>query len=310
MSVVPCAGAGLHTLTGFCGGCGDGVAAPVVSEGTSSGNMTARTSLGRFADRRLPVVVKRGDRRLCRDHFLAHGALAALCHATLLTGRRNSRDGHRRMRKLANRDIRCRKFLRSVAVVEQLAAVRTMIMLNITGRSARCWNGGDYLQIMAVRRHNGTGIAADVAGRIAVIIVTMRGQYIMRGAARRLARMRVTIRLLIAPNRGIIIMCTELAVSLTADCADCPHLTVRRAAGMRGLGSFDCITAFISLCVSGFCLDPLGFLTGMIGRILWKPQCRIIGDGINTISFCSKLRTAAAFIVRFRTGVDTGGCDF
>ena len=67
---------------------------------------------------------------------------------------------------------------------------------------------------------------------------------------------------------------------------------------MRGLGSFDCITAFISLCVSGFCLDPLGFLTGMIGRILWKLQCRIIGDGINTISFCSKLRTAAAFIAK------------
>ena len=271
--------------------------------------MTARTSLGRFADRRLPVVVKRGDRRLCRDHFLAHGALAALCHATLLTGRRNSRDGHRRMRKLANRDIRCRKFLRSVAVVEQPAALLTAIMLNIAYRETRCRNGRDYTQDMAVR-HNGTGIAADVAGRIAVIIVTMRGQYIMRGAARRLARMRVTIRLLIAPNRGIIIMCTELAVSLTADCADCPHLTVRRAAGMRGLGSFDCITAFISLCVSGFCLDPLGFLTGMIGRILWKLQCRIIGDGINTISFCSKLRTAAAFIVRFRAGVDTGGCDF
>ena len=82
-------------------------------------------------------------------------------------------------------------------------------------------------------------------------------------------------------------MCTELAVSLTADCADCPHLTGRRAAGMRGLGSFDCITAFISLCVSGFCLDPLGFLTGMIGRILWKEVrvAALLGVVLGVVNF-------------------------
>ena len=79
---------------------------------------------------------------------------------------------------------------------------------------------------------------------------------------------------------------------------------------MRGLGGFNRIATIINLRVSRFCLDPCGRLTVMIVRVHQKYQRRIIGDGVNTVSFCSKLRTAAALIVCRRTGADTGGRDF
>ena len=173
VGVVSPTGARLLALTGFRGGCGDDVAAPVVAKGFPLGNMTACTGLGRFAGRLLPVVVQRRDRRLCRDHFLTHGALAALRHATLLAGRRNGGDGLRRMRKLGSRDIRCRKFPRSAAVAEQVAADSTTIMFDISGGGAGCRNSGNQRQTVGVGRCYGADIAAGVAVRVAVIAINV-----------------------------------------------------------------------------------------------------------------------------------------
>ena len=47
-----------------------------------------------------PVVAERRDRRLPIDHFMAYGALAALCQAVLFAGCRNSRNYARVMNVL------------------------------------------------------------------------------------------------------------------------------------------------------------------------------------------------------------------
>ena len=77
------------------------------------------------------------------------------------------------MRKLVNRDIRCRKFPRSAAVAEQLATVSTTIMLNMPSGDTGCRNVGNQRQIVDVGRCYGADIAADVAVRVAVIAINV-----------------------------------------------------------------------------------------------------------------------------------------
>ena len=108
-----------------------------------------------------------------KTHFLTHGALAALRHATLLAGGRDGGDGFRRMRELLDHDLLRGKLLCPCAIAEQLVAVSTTVMLDISGGGAGCRNGENQRQTVGVGRCYGAAIAADVAVRVIFVAINV-----------------------------------------------------------------------------------------------------------------------------------------